>query len=315
MSQAGKQRIVEALAVLKSLGLPTEQHNERSALTLLALLGIAPAKTWAEATSPSLGVTPIMDFADREYGVHYAPNSRETFRRFTLHQFLEAGLVAANPDKPDRAVNSPKFCYQIQPAALLLLREFATSNWEAALAAYVAGSSTLAARYAQERRMQHIPVKFADGTVVTLTPGGQNPLIREIIEQFLPRYAPGGTLIYIGDTGSKWAHFSEEALSALGVSVGSHGKMPDVVIHHVEKNWLILVEAVTSHGPVNPKRMAELKSLFGVSSAGLVFVTAFADRQTLLKYLPDVAWETEVWVADAPDHLIHFNGERFLGPY
>jgi hypothetical protein len=33
------------------------------------------------------------------------------------------------------------------------------------------------------------------------------------------------------------------------------------------------------------------------------------------RYLGEIAWETEVWVADAPSHLIHFNGERFLGPY
>ena len=91
--------------------------------------------------------------------------------------------------------------------------------------------------------------------------------------------------------------------------------MPDVVIHHTARNWLILVEAVTSHGPVSPKRMAELRRLFSGSAAGLVFVTAFPDRRTMHKYLDQISWETEVWVADSPDHMIHFDGERFLGPY
>lgn len=91
--------------------------------------------------------------------------------------------------------------------------------------------------------------------------------------------------------------------------------MPDVVIHFTGKNWLVLIEAVTSHGPVNPKRLSELKALFASSKTGLVFVTAFLTRKSLLKYLGEIAWETEVWVADAPGHLIHFNGERFLGPY
>jgi hypothetical protein len=40
-----------------------------------------------------------------------------------------------------------------------------------------------------------------------------------------------------------------------------------------------------------------------------------SDRRAMLKYLNDISWETEVWVADSPTHLIHFNGERFLGPY
>ena len=91
--------------------------------------------------------------------------------------------------------------------------------------------------------------------------------------------------------------------------------MPDVVVYFPDKNWLVLIEAVTSHGPVNPKRLTELKTLFAGSEAGMVFVTAFLNRRGLHKYLGDVAWETEVWVADSPDHMIHFNGERFLGPY
>jgi hypothetical protein len=109
--------------------------------------------------------------------------------------------------------------------------------------------------------------------------------------------------------------YDREAFKSLGVTVDAHGKMPDVVVHHVEKNWLVLIEAVTSHGPVNPKRRKELKKLFAGSSAGLVFVTAFLDRKTMMRYLDEISWETEVWIASSPDHMIHFNGERFLGPY
>ncbi len=106
-----------------------------------------------------------------------------------------------------------------------------------------------------------------------------------------------------------------DALRELRVEVEKHGKMPDVVVHYIEKNWLVLIEAVTSHGPINPKRRQELKELFNLSIAGLVYVTAFLNRRTMMKYLDEISWETEVWVADAPTHIIHFNGERFLGPY
>ena len=150
---------------------------------------------------------------------------------------------------------------------------------------------------------------------MTLTPGGQNELIRVIIEEFCPRFTPKGTPIYIGDMADKWAYFDRALLTELGVEVDNHGKMPDAVIYFKKKNWLVLIEAVTSHGPVSPKRLTELKGLFSKSNAGLVFITAFLDRAGLHKYLTDIAWETEVWVASDPDHLIHFNGERFLGPY
>lgn len=101
----------------------------------------------------------------------------------------------------------------------------------------------------------------------------------------------------------------------LGVIVDEHGKMPDVVVYFAAKDWLVLIEAVTSHGPVNAKRHRELHQLFRSARVGLVFVTAFLDRRAMAKYLGEIAWETEVWAADAPTHLIHFNGERFLGPY
>lgn len=122
-------------------------------------------------------------------------------------------------------------------------------------------------------------------------------------------------MLYIGDADEKFAHFDQAAFSALGVTIGTHGKMPDVIIHHTERDWLVLVEAVTSHGPINPKRYQELKQLFGSSRAGLVFVTAFLTRRAMVEYLPEISWETDVGVAESPDHLIHFNGDRFLGPY
>jgi len=170
-------------------------------------------------------------------------------------------------------------------------------------------------RYAHERERQRIPLTLPAGTRITLSPGGQNVLVQKIVDEFCPRFTPGATPIYVGDTAEKWAYFDESALQTLGVRIAAHGKMPDVVVHHETKQWLVLVEAVTSHGPVNPKRRQELKTLFKDSKAGLVFVTTFLTKRDLTRYLGDIAWETEVWVAESPTHLIHFNGERFLGPF
>jgi len=310
-----QRRISEALEILKSLGLPREQQNERSALTLLALLGLKPEDSWSAVSSPLCGVTPIMEFAAEHYGKQYAPNTRETVRRFTLHQFQDAGIVVANPDKPGRPVNSPAYCYQVPASVIELVRLYGSPGWNDALSRQLASAGTLAARYANEREMNRIPLRIREGIEVTLSPGGQNDLIEKIVSDFCPRFTPDGSLLYIGDADEKWAHFDAQALERLGVKVDSHGKMPDVVVYFAGKGWLVLIEAVTSHGPVNPKRHAELKKLFASSSAPLVFVTAFMTRQVLNKYLGDIAWETEVWVAEAPSHMIHFNGERFLGPY
>ena len=307
--------IEEALAIIKALGLPRAQQNERSALSLLALLNLTAEKTWAKAEAPLVGITPVMDWAHEHYEKKYAPNTRETFRRQTMHQFVAAGIVLYNPDKPDRSVNSPKAVYQIEPATLALIRCFGTKKWTAKLAAYLTDHQTLIAQYAKERKHNLIPVVIAPCKTIALSPGEHSELIRAIIEDFAPRFAPGSVLVYAGDTGEKWGYFDKALLTKLGVEVDAHGKMPDVVLHYTDKNWLLLIESVTSHGPVDGKRHAELAELFAGSKSGLVYVTAFPNRVIMSRYLGEIAWETEVWVADAPSHLIHFNGERFLGPY
>ncbi|MBD3812839.1 MAG: restriction endonuclease [Betaproteobacteria bacterium] len=315
MTDKNNEYIEAAHQIIISLGLPRAQQNERSALSLLALLNLTPGKPWAQAENPLVGITPIMDWAREHYGKEYAPNTRETFRRQTMHQFCDAGVALYNPDKPDRPVNSPKAVYQVEPSALKLLRSFGSSKWHDNLTAYLAERETLVARYAMEREQNRIPVEIAPGKEITLSPGEHSELIRAIIEDFAPRFAPGSVLVYAGDTGDKWGYFDAALLADLGVDVDSHGKMPDVVLHFTEKNWLLLVESVTSHGPVDGKRHAELAKLFAGSKAGLVYVTAFPNRSIMGRYLGEIAWETEVWVADAPSHLIHFNGVRFLGPY
>ncbi|EFB6271323.1 restriction endonuclease [Escherichia coli] len=307
--------IEAAQQIIASIGLPRAQQNERSALCLLALLNLTPGKAWADAENPLVGITPIMNWVREHYGKVYAPNTRETFRRQSMHQFCAAGVALYNPDKPDRPVNSPKAVYQIEPAALSMLRTFGSPAWHDSLATYLAERETLVTRYAKEREQNRIPVEIAAGQQITLSPGEHSELIRAIIEDFAPRFAPGSVLVYAGDTGEKWGYFDAPLLAGLGVDVDSHGKMPDVVLHFTAKNWLLLVESVTSHGPVDGKRHAELARLFAGSTAGLVYVTAFPNRSIMGRYLGEIAWETEVWVADAPSHLIHFNGVRFLGPY
>lgn len=307
--------IQQGIEIIKALGLPKEQQNERTSLCLLALLNMGPNDAWQDAQARLIGITPIMNFCEKEYGRKYAPNTRETFRRQSMHQFVDAGIALYNPDDPLRAVNSPKAVYQIEHATLNLIKSFGNEEWESNLAKYLSTRQTLVAKYAKEREQNKIPVTLVRDEQIFLTPGKHSELIRDIIEDFGARFVPGGQVLYAGDTGEKLGVFDKEGLKGLGIEIDTHGKMPDVVMYYPEKNWLILIEAVTSHGPVDGKRHAELETLFKDATVGIVYVTAFPDRALMARYVAEIAWETEVWVADAPSHLIHFNGIRFLGPY
>jgi hypothetical protein len=312
---ARKRMLSEVMEILESLGFGPRQSNEVAAYTFLALLDLAANAPWSAASNPLRGITPIIQFIAKAYGVRYAPNTRETIRDEAVKYFVESCLLLRNPDNPRRPTNSGKTVYQVEPTALALVRTFGTKPWPAQLKEYLANRAKIRQAVERERKFARIPVKMPSGETVTLSPGGQNPLIRQIIEEFCPRFAPGATVAYIGDAESKFLHLEAAHLEGLGVVIAPSAKMPDVVVHDTKRNWLLLVEGVTSAGAVDWKRRNELKELFKGCMAGLVFVTAFETRRAMQSFLTQISWETEVWIAEAPDHLIHFDGERFLGPY
>lgn len=308
-------RLAEARKLLRGLGFDAERCNERSALVLLALLALGPEAPWSDASNPLRRTVEILAWLREQYGKVYKPNTRETIRRQTLHQFVDAGLVALNPDKPGRAVNSPRTCYQVEPTALALIRLVGAPAFAQELEAYVRSRPGLLAQFARERSLNRVPVTLLDGTPVELTPGGQNVLLKQIVEDFCSRWTPAGRILYIGDAGRDDPVFESEALAELGVELDRHGKFPDLIVHVPDRGWLVLIEAAASHGPVDAKRYGELESVFAGSSADVVYVSCFPTRAEMRSFLANIAWETDVWCADSPSHLIHFDGERFLGPY
>ena len=309
-------KIEQSLRILSTIGVPREQQNTRSALTLLALVDVKPNDDWSTASAPLRTISEMMGYFSTHYGTTYAPNTRETVRRQTIHQFWQMGLVSHNPDKPDRPTNSPYYCYQVSEPLLRLVRMFASPSWEDELTRFrIELDDRLKTLDGRERSIEKIPVTFPDGSTVTILVGGQNALIKRIVEEFCPRFAPGGEILYLGDAGDSLRADQIRRFKDLGFTLDKHGKKPDVIVYLESKSWLILIEAVTSHGPIDRKRLIELNQLFSSDSIGLVYVTAFETRHAMTKHLRQISWETEVWIAESPDHLIHFDGERFLGPY
>ena len=311
----------EAKRLLKLFEFDEKRTNDMAARTLLSLLNLREGDTWDQATNNRIGVRGLMDWMRNNLDFPIAENSRETIRREVLHQFVAAAFCEHNDDDPNRANNSSKNVYRVSPNALSVIRMYSGSNddtsseFRIALEEYLAYAPSLVELQREERKIHKIPVRMPSNEIAYINPGGQNKLIKSMVEEFCPRFAPGGQVLYIGDADSKTSNYNEELLSSLGINLDMHGKMPDLVVYQKDKNWLFLMEAVTTHGPVNPLRKKDLESLFGGSKAGIVYVSCFPNRQVLRSHLMDIAWETEVWLESDPTHMIHFNGSRFMGPY
>ncbi len=317
-----EQKLKEAQQLLKALGMPKKQYNQRSAWVFLALANIRPQDDWKNAQAPMLPTVDIMQFIREHYGQDYKPNSRETIRRQTLHQFEQARIVDRNRDDPSRPTNSKDNNYSLNQPIIDMLKEYPNGAWLQKIEEYKGDLHNLQELYQRKLDMEKIPVRLPSGQEIKLSPGKHNQLHADIVHEFCPRFiGESGLVLYIGDTassrneGGKLLVLEAARLEALGVPPMSHDKLPDVVVYDSKREWLFLIEAVTSHGPVSPKRWIELEKALETCKVGRVYVTAFPDTAEFRRHVADIAWETEVWIAENPDHMIHFNGDRFLGPH
>ena len=300
-------KIEKVKKLLEGLGLPKRQQSDLCALVILSLANLGKRTPWPEATNEWLGIHGILEFIRDKYKVIYAENTRETFRKQALHHFRTAAIVEDN----GKATNSPDYRYRLTAEFVEILRKINISKEP--LEAFKKNHQSLMEIYASKKEMEKMPVKI-NGKDYTFSPGKHNQLQKAIIEEFAPRFAPNAECLYVGDTIQKNLDKNEERLKELGFTITLHDKMPDVVLYRADKDWIYFIEAVTSVGPMDPKRIQEITSMTSGVKSGMIFVTAFLDFKTYKKFSEQLAWETEIWIAEMPDHMIHMNGDKFLGP-
>lgn len=302
-------KINEARELLKMLGMPKTQQADICCYVLLAMAGIKPDTLWKDAGNEWIRIHDIIQFANIYYGSTYAENSRETFRKQALHHFRNAALVEDN----GKATNSPNYRYRLTEETLQMVRTFQTSEWQKSVSRFLEYHEKLVDMYASKKKMTMMSVRI-NGADFQFSIGRHNELQKAIIQEFAPRFAPNSECLYVGDTIEKDLVKNVDKLKELGFEITLHDKMPDVVLYREDKDWIYFVESVTSVGPMDAKRILEITEMTKSVAAGKIFVTAFLDFKTYKRFSENLAWETEVWIAEMPEHMIHLNGDKFLGP-
>ncbi len=302
-------KLDEAREILKEIGMPKAQQSDLCAYTLLALLQLEENQKWNKATNEYIRIHDIMEFIKEKYNIVYAENSRETFRKQALHHFRNATIIEDNV-KP---TNSPNYRYRVTIEALKLIKSYKTTKWESEKERYLKNHEKLISIYENKRKLTKMPI-IINGEKFDFSTGKHNELQKSIIEEFASRFAQNSIVLYVGDTKDKDLYKDNELLKKLKISMGEHEKLPDVILYQEDKKWVYFIEAVTSVGPISPKRILEINEMTKECNLGKIFVTAFIDMKTFKKFAGDLAWETEVWLSEMPDHMIHLNGDKFVGP-
>lgn len=324
-----QEKTEQALALLAEAGLSlrdlTVRGRQRTALCLLALGQVRPGGAWQDAVShvedravPALRSRQILSFRNEHYNEGISSGSYDDVRRRDLALLGSVGFVHARANREDADTNDGTRGYALTLEGLALLRAFRTPGWEGQLKSFRDQQGAIRDRLAKARTFNLVKVKLPNGVVLDLGSGEHNEIQRAVIEGFLPRFSRGAQVLYVGDTSKKDLYVDEDGLRRVGLDKPARGaRLPDIVAWEEERDWLFLIEAVHSSNPISEARHAILKDVTAKATAGRIYVTAFLDRKSFAKWLGShgIAWETEVWCADQPDHCTHFDGERFLGPY
>ena len=322
VKDSNAQRVInEALFILEKLGIPladkTSRAKEKIAMTFLAVIDVKSSAEWSKAKDSndkrSLKSRDIIRYINTNFNEDISSGSYDDTRRKDLKLPVMAGIIVQT--KPDSARNDPERGYALNPEVSSVVRAFGTKEFNALLKQFIGLRGKLTERLEPARNIKIIPIKLNSDKILKFSPGEHNRLIKEIVEAFLPRYGFGAEVLYVGDAAHKLIYMEKERLKQLNFFELSHGELPDVVAFSQSKNWIFLIEAVYSSNPISASRHFQLRKLTTECKTPIIFVSAFLNKETFRRFACDISWETEVWISENPDHLIHYDGERFLGPY
>jgi len=310
-------RLEESKILLNDLGVPKQYNSDLMRYAFLCLLDIDDASNWEQSTNNKLlRLHDMFAYIKDTFDVVYAENSRETLRKRVIKVLEQSNIVVKNLDDATRPTNSGKTNYSITQEALSVISSFGEVIYNDRLKEFSEKFHLLSEQYAKRRDIHKIPL-LVEGKEFMLSAGSHNTLQADIINEFSSRFAHNAKLLYIGDTADKYIYVDKVTLESIGIPISKNDKLqlPDILLYDENKNWLYLIEAVTTHGAIDQKRVNQLEEMFVDCPADSIYITAFPDRATFRKYIADIAWETEVWISEEPDHMIHFNGDKFMGPY
>ena len=312
-----KRLIFAMLDILGEVGIPLDGTPRRLEKMAMACLAVGDIKTvFAEAKSANdnhfLTTREIITFENENYCENISSGSYDDIRRKDLLFPVQAKIVLNSSSFDVQATNNPTRGYALNPMFAELIKCYGTAKWKKSLANYKKQVEFLKEELERKRNLEKIPVKLPSGIELELSAGEHNVLQKCIVEDFLARFGMGAEVLYIGDTSDKFLFKNLEILKQIGFFTLEHEELPDVVAYCHEKNLLFLIEAVHSAGPMSEIRVRKLKKQLEKCTAYPIFVTTFLNKKEFRKWVTEIAWETEVWIADNPEHMIHFNGYKFL---
>ncbi len=305
----------EVKILLKALGLDRKLITEQSAICVLALAdghereGLLPGK---KRLRDGARIHDIIEFARQVCGKDVAENTRESYRKLSLRPLCDEGLVVRH----QLSTNDPKTFYRLHPEMLRVLTSPAPleRRW---LAQELAARLSAGETWKRQRRKAEIPVEVGQAQPYFLSPGTHSRLAADVVQVYAPTFLKAPQVVYVGDTRNKGGYQNRDLMRELNLPLQVTASLPDVILLCEAERRLVVVEVVASSGPISTPRLLQLEQLVQQSCAlgyRPRYVTAFPSRRVFRRFVEDIAWGSQVWIASEAEQVIAFGKERDGAP-
>lgn len=291
--------------LLQELGFPQSFISDQTALTLLALAdrkprpGLLPGHA---CLAEGARIHDILEFVRTDFDRKVAENTRESYRKTSLRPLLDAGWVIRHR----LSTNDPNTHYRLNSElARLLDAEQGAERDRLADKLRITGKKV----HRKAGGEGDVIVRLSADRRFPLSPGSHNELEKAVVETLAPAILAHPSVVYLGDTAPRAGYQDRTLLRRLNLPIDLTESLPDVVIYSTDENRLLVIEAVTSGGPIDATRLEQLRILCrgpAQLAVRIELVTAFQSRKDLRRFVEEIAWGTLVWIAEEPWNLIHF---------
>lgn len=301
------------------------EYKEDSYLNAETIMTVAVAemndnRKWRNASEDYHGTHHIVKYINENFpnkagldNAPYAENSRETFRKYNIKPWITAGILEP---KAGLSTNDKDNSYRFTSYFAALIRTYGTEQWEEKLSDYMSTYQSYREYLKQTKSVERNYRAEYNGINIELKKSPHNKLQLQILKELLPLISEGKPeLLYIGDAVDRDLWQKDDRLKELGIYVLSgSGNLPDIIAYDSVNKRILFIEAFHSTGPFTIDRVNTIRNLCkcepGTEAA---FITAFDTTAKMLKNYKNVAWETDIWTAEEPTHLLHKNGDKFMG--
>lgn len=294
--------------ILERLNFPKRHISEQTAICIMALADKTERTgllSGHRSLSDGARIHDILNFARDVIKKRVAENTRESYRKTSLAPMMSFGVIVRHQLSP----RDPNTYYRLHPDFARILSESDNKERDKLISGFQAQHKIKERAVKSELLKGNVLIEIGDKKTFSLSPGAHSLLEKSIVEIFGHAFLRDPQVVYLGDANPKRSYQNRIVMRRLNFPINIALPLPDVILFSAEESRLVIVEAVSTSGPVNSIRLEQLQKFTkGPRKLGyrISYISAFPSRSIFRKFVEEIAWGSSVWIENEPHNIVHF---------